>query len=191
MKDLYRAFLESTGVSTDSRAVKEGSLFFALKGENFDGNDFALKAIECGARYAVVDRVELAGEEGIIVVEDTLTALQSLARYHRSQFNIPVIGLTGTNGKTTTKELISSVLSKKYSTLSTTGNLNNHIGVPLTLLRLEKGHEIAVVEMGASNPGEIESSTKIALPTFGLITNVGKAHLLGFGSFDGVKKTKG
>lgn len=191
MKELYRAFLESTGVSTDSRAVKEGSLFFALKGENFDGNDFALKAIECGARYAVVDRVELAGEEGIIVVEDTLTALQSLARYHRSQFNIPVIGLTGTNGKTTTKELISSVLSKKYSTLSTTGNLNNHIGVPLTLLRLEKGHEIAVVEMGASNPGEIESSTKIALPTFGLITNVGKAHLLGFGSFDGVKKTKG
>lgn len=191
MKELYRAFLESTGVSTDSRAVKEGSLFFALKGENFDGNDFALKAIECGARYAVVDRVELAGEEGIIVVEDTLTALQSLARYHRSQFNIPVIGLTGTNGKTTTKELISSVLSKKYSTLSTTGNLNNHIGVPLTLLRLEKGHEIAVVEMGASNPREIESSTKIALPTFGLITNVGKAHLLGFGSFDGVKKTKG
>lgn len=190
IEKLYSIFLESTGVTTDSRAVAQGNLFFALKGDNFDGNDYAQKAIDAGAIYAVADRPGLKGDR-IISVPDTLKALQQLARYHREQLALPVFALTGTNGKTTTKELITAVLSKKYKVTSTTGNLNNHIGVPLTLLKLTKESEIAVIEMGASAPGEIKTLCDIALPDIGLITNVGKAHLLGFGSLEGVKKTKG
>lgn len=190
VEKLYQIFLESTGVTTDSRSVGQGNLFFALKGDNFDGNDYIQKAIEAGASYAVADRPGIKGEK-VILVPDVLTSLQQLARHHREQLAIPVFALTGTNGKTTTKELITSVLSKKYKVTSTTGNLNNHIGVPLTLLKLTKESQLAVVEMGASAPGEIKTLCDIALPDIGLITNIGKAHLLGFGSLDGVKKTKG
>lgn len=188
---LYGLFTQCTGVTTDSRTISEGVMFFALKGDSFDGNDFALKALEKGARYAVVDRPSLADCDRCLVVENVLKTLQDLARYHRSQFNIPVLAVTGTNGKTTTKELINAVLSAKYKTIATQGNLNNHIGVPLTLFTLNSKTQMAVVEMGASAPGEIASSVNIALPGYGLVTNVGKAHLLGFGSFDGVKRTKG
>lgn len=176
---------------TDTRRIVPGSVFFALKGDNFDGNDFAAAAIEQGAAYAVVERLPEGADEHFVKVPDTLLALQQLARIHRMHFEIPVVGITGTNGKTTTKELVNAVLSAKYRTLCTKGNLNNHIGVPLTLLGLESDHEIAIVEMGASHPGEIASSVSMALPTCGLITNVGRAHLEGFGSFEGVKRTKG
>lgn len=192
IKSLYNIFIESTGVTTDSRNITAGSIFFALKGDTFDGNSFAMSALEAGAAYAVVDSQELDREnERLIFCENVLETLQSLARYHRRSLGIPVVGLTGTNGKTTTKELISAVLSIKYNVAYTKGNLNNHIGVPLTLLGMTKEHEIAVIEMGASAPGEITTLTSICQPNIGLITNVGKAHLLGFGSFDGVKKTKG
>lgn len=192
MKDLYDIFVECGGkVCTDTRRIVPGSIFFALKGENFDGNDFAEAALEQGAAYAVVERTPEGADERFVKVPDTLLALQQLARIHRMHFEIPVIGVTGTNGKTTTKELVNAVLSAKYRTLCTKGNLNNHIGVPLTLLGLNSEHEIAIVEMGASHPGEIASSVSIALPTCGLITNVGRAHLEGFGSFEGVKRTKG
>ena len=195
VEELYGLFKKCTGVTTDSRAVKEGSMFFALKGDKFDGNDFAMKALQDGARFAVVDRVSLEGQSyrgrKCILVENVLSVMQRLASYHRSQFDIPVVGITGTNGKTTTKELIAAVLSKKYNTVATQGNYNNHIGVPLTLFRINEKTEMAVVEMGASSPGEIEALTAVAMPTCGLVTNVGKAHLLGFGSFEGVKKTKG
>jgi len=170
-------------------------MFFALKGENFDGNDYAIDALKAGAKYAVVDRVSLEGEtwrgSKCILVENVLNALQQLARYHRMQFDIPVIGITGTNGKTTTKELISKVLSQKYNVVCTEGNFNNAVGVPLTLFKMEEKSQIAVVEMGASAPGEISQLVQIVNPTCGLVTNVGKAHLLGFGSFEGVIKTKG
>ena len=189
-KVLHSLFLESSGVTTDTREIKKGAIFFALKGENFDGNDFAEKAIELGASWSVCDRPGVTGSR-IINVCDSLIALQDLAAFHRRYYGIPLISLTGTNGKTTTKELISSVLSKKYRVLSTAGNLNNHIGVPLTLLKMDKDTQIAVIEMGASAPGEINLLCNIAAPDTGLITNVGKAHLLGFGSFDGVRKTKG
>lgn len=192
MKDLYDIFIEcGAKVCTDTRRIVPGSVFFALKGDNFDGNDFAVSAIEQGAAYAVVERLPEGADERFIKVPDTLLALQQLARIHRMHFEIPVVGITGTNGKTTTKELVNAVLSAKYDTLCTKGNLNNHIGVPLTLLGLNSEHEIAIVEMGASHPGEIASSVSMALPTCGLITNVGRAHLEGFGSFEGVKKTKG
>lgn len=202
VKALHDAFLASSGVTTDSRNVPQGAMFIALKGETFDGNAFAEAALEQGAAWAVVAaesdvaRKIAAGEdlpraERFIVVEDTLDALQSLARYHRSRFRIPVIGLTGTNGKTTTKELLCSVLSRKYNVTATVGNLNNHIGVPLTLLRISADTEVAVVEMGANHPGEIRLLCSIALPNYGLVTNVGKAHLEGFGSFSGVKAAKG
>ena len=192
MKDLYDIFIEcGAKVCTDTRRIIPGSVFFALKGDNFDGNDFAASAIEQGAAYAVVERTPDGADERFIKVPDTLLALQQLARVHRLHFEIPVVGITGTNGKTTTKELVNAVLSAKYRTLCTKGNLNNHIGVPLTLLGLGEEHEIAIVEMGASHPGEIASSVSMALPTCGLITNVGRAHLEGFGSFEGVKKTKG
>jgi len=192
MKDLYDIFLEcGCKVCTDTRRIVPGSIFFALKGDNFDGNDFASAAIEQGAAYAVVERIPEGGGERFIKVSDGLLALQQLARVHRMHFDIPVVGITGTNGKTTTKELVNAVLSTRYSTLCTKGNLNNHIGVPLTLLGLRDNHEMAIVEMGASHPGEIASSVSMALPTCGLITNVGRAHLEGFGSFEGVKKTKG
>ena len=192
MKDLYDIFQEcGRKVCTDTRRIVPGSVFFALKGENFDGNDFAAAALEQGAAYAVVERTPEGADDRFVKVQDTLQALQQLARIHRLHFEIPVVGITGTNGKTTTKELVNAVLGAKYRTLCTKGNLNNHIGVPLTLLGLNEDHQIAIVEMGASHPWEIASSVSIALPTCGLITNVGRAHLEGFGSFEGVKKTKG
>ena len=188
--ELYKCFMECGKVTTDSRNCPEGSMFIALKGETFNGNAFAAQALKQGCRYAVIDESEYAGE-GTILVDNCLQALQQLANYHRRQLKTPVIGITGTNGKTTTKELISTVLSRKVNTLYTEGNFNNHIGVPLTLLRLTKEHEMAVVEMGANHPGEIKTLVHIAEPDYGIITNVGKAHLQGFGSFEGVIRTKG
>jgi len=193
-------FKSSAGVTTDSRTLKGGELFFALKGENFDGNEYALKALEAGAAYAVVNAgssaVRNSDDSRLIKVEDTLKTLQELARWHRCMTFVDgkpltVIALTGTNGKTTTKELIREVLSVKYNVTATKGNLNNNIGVPLTLLEIDSATQLAVVEMGASHPGDIKELVDIALPNYGLVTNVGKAHLLGFGSFEGVKKTKG
>lgn len=188
--ELYKCFMECGKVTTDSRNCPEGSMFIALKGETFNGNAFAAQALKQGCRYAVIDESEYAGE-GTILVDNCLQALQQLANNHRRQLKTPVIGITGTNGKTTTKELISTVLSRKFNTLYTEGNFNNHIGVPLTLLRLTKEHEMAVVEMGANHPGEIKTLVHIAEPDYGIITNVGKAHLQGFGSFEGVIRTKG
>ena len=188
--ELYKCFMECGKVTTDSRNCPEGSMFIALKGETFNGNAFAAQALKQGCRYAVIDESGYAGE-GTILVDNCLQALQQLANYHRRQLKTPVIGITGTNGKTTTKELISTVLSRKFNTLYTEGNFNNHIGVPLTLLRLTKEHEMAVVEMGANHPGEIKTLVHIAEPDYGIITNVGKAHLQGFGSFEGVIRTKG
>lgn len=189
---LYEAFVSSTGVSTDSRRIEPGAMFFALRGDNFDGNRFAAAALDSGAAWAVVAKDSGLPDGGqYIAVDDTLEALQVLARMHRSRFRIPVIGLTGTNGKTTTKELVCAVLSSRYSVTATAGNLNNHIGVPLTLLRITGRTEIAVIEMGANHPGEIAALASIALPDYGLITNVGKAHLEGFGSYEGVKRAKG
>ena len=195
VEELYALYRKCTGITTDSRKIEEGAMFFALKGETFDGNDFAENALKAGAKYAVVDRFLLEGTayrgRKCIVVENTLDMLQKLAAFHRSQFDIPVIGITGTNGKTTTKELVAAVLGKKFNLVATKANYNNHIGVPLTLFRINEKTELAVVEMGASAPGEIADLTKIVQPTCGLITCVGKAHLQGFGSFDGVKKAKG
>ncbi|MBQ1176555.1 MAG: UDP-N-acetylmuramoyl-tripeptide--D-alanyl-D-alanine ligase [Paludibacteraceae bacterium] len=224
---LYNAFLACNGVCTDSRACQAGNLFVCLKGENFDGNAFAEKAVELGAKYVLTSRKDLLitdesvnrligestlrqaqgpetesakrlndsttkqiGQSPYIYVEDTLAALQQLAAHHRQVLGTPIVGITGTNGKTTTKELVSAVLAKKYNVLYTLGNFNNHIGVPLTLLRLTKQHNMAVIEMGANHPGEIAFLANIVMPDAGLITNVGKAHLAGFGSFEGVKKTK-
>lgn len=194
IETLYKYFKECTSVTTDSRNCPEGSMFIALKGDRFNGNAFARQALEEGCRYAVVDEPEYAAadEPRILLVDDCLKALQQLANYHRCAMKqLKVLGITGTNGKTTTKELIATVLQKKYKVLYTQGNLNNHIGVPLTLLRLTEEHEVAVVEMGANHPGEIRTLVNIVMPDAGLITNVGKAHLEGFGSFEGVKKTKG
>ncbi len=188
---IYEYFLQSGKVTTDTRTIEPGSIFFALKGPSFDGNRFAFEALKKGSSLAVVDDEGLKDAEGCIWVPNALKALQSLARHHRNLIQIPVIGITGTNGKTTTKELVTSVLSKKYRVWSTQGNLNNHIGVPLTLLSIPPGTEVAVVEMGANHPGEIRALCQIAAPNHGLITNVGVAHLEGFGSFEGVKKTKG
>lgn len=192
MENIYEKFLESSGISIDSRNCPKDAMFVGIKGANFDGNLFVEKAIELGCKYAITDNPEVGvGNPNIIHVTDSLKTLQDLACYHRMKFNIPVIGITGTNGKTTSKELISTVLSKEYNVLYTQGNLNNHIGVPLTLLRLNRSHNIAVIEMGANHPNEIEFLCNIARPNFGIITNVGKAHLEGFGSYEGVKKTKG
>lgn len=190
---LYQIFLNCKTVTTDSRNCPEGSLFIALKGDSFDGNAFAGKALQDGCAYAVVDEAEYAsaGDERYILTENCLQTLQQLANYHRRQLGTRIIGITGTNGKTTTKELIAAVLSQAYKVLYTQGNLNNHIGVPLTLLRLRPEHQLAVVEMGANHPGEIKHLCEIAEPDYGIITNVGKAHLEGFGSFEGVIKTKG
>lgn len=190
---LYQIFRECTAVTTDSRNCPVDSLFIALKGESFNGNAFAAKALEAGCKYVVVDEPQYApeGDKRFILVDDCLRTLQQLANYHRRQLGTRVIGITGTNGKTTTKELISAVLSQSYSVLYTQGNLNNHIGVPLTLLRLKPEHDLAVIEMGANHPGEIDFLTHIAEPDYGIITNVGKAHLEGFGSFEGVIRTKG
>jgi UDP-N-acetylmuramoyl-tripeptide--D-alanyl-D-alanine ligase len=190
-EQLYQIYLLHPVISTDTRKIAPGSIFFALKGDKFDANTFAEQAIAAGAAYAVVDNpaYQLGGQ--YILVDDVLTTLQDLARYHRRQLNIPVIGLTGTNGKTTTKELINSVLSQHFNTYATQGNLNNHIGVPLTILSINSTHQAAVVEMGANHQKEIELLSSIAQPSHGLITNVGKAHLEGFGGVEGVKKGKG
>ena len=187
---LYNYFKECGKVTTDTRNCPENSMFIALKGETFNGNAFAKQALEKGCRYAVVDEPQYADAENILLVDDCLKTLQALAREHRRQMGTRIIGITGTNGKTTTKELIATVLQKRYNVLYTQGNLNNHIGVPLTLLNLTKEHELAVVEMGANHPGEIHTLVHIAEPDCGMITNVGKAHLEGFGSFEGVVKTK-
>ena len=196
--EIYNRYKECGCVTTDTRTLKGGEMFFALKGENFDGNEYALKALEAGAAYAVVNNssaVASVGNERLIKVEDTLKTLQELARWHRSMTFVDgkpltVVALTGTNGKTTTKELIREVLSVRYNVTATQGNLNNQIGVPLTLLQITRAHEMAIVEMGASHPGDIKELVDIAEPNYGLITNVGRAHLEGFGSFEGVQRTK-
>lgn len=188
---LYDIYIKCNGLTTDSRDCPEGSMFFALKGESFDGNKFAEMAIEKGCACAVIDNPNYAKNDHFIVVDDCLKTLKLLARHHRRQFNIPVIGITGTNGKTTTKELTAAVLGEKYNVLYTQGNFNNDIGVPKTLLRLSSEHEIAIVEMGASHPGDIKTLAETTEPDYGIITNVGHAHLQGFGSFDGVVQTKG
>ena len=199
IQDLYSIFRRCTRVTTDSRTIEGGELFFALKGENFDGNEYALKALELGAGYAVVAEDSPAASSGdprVIAFPDTLAALQALARHHRENTfvdgkRLTVIGLTGTNGKTTTKELITRVLSTKYNVTATKGNLNNDIGVPLSLLSIDGDTQLAVIEMGANHPDDIFKLVNVCEPDYGLITNVGKAHLLGFGSFEGVKKAKG
>jgi UDP-N-acetylmuramoyl-tripeptide--D-alanyl-D-alanine ligase len=190
-QQLYQLYLQHPVISTDTRKIASDSLFFALKGDKFDANTFAQQAIEAGAAYAVVDNPDYKFNDQCILVADVLTTLQDLARYHRSQLTIPVVGLTGTNGKTTTKELINAVLSQQFTTLATQGNLNNHIGVPLTVLSINASHQMAVIEMGANHIKEIELLCSIAQPTHGMITNVGKAHLEGFGSIEGVKIAKG
>ncbi|WP_181305219.1 UDP-N-acetylmuramoyl-tripeptide--D-alanyl-D-alanine ligase [Rufibacter sp. XAAS-G3-1] len=189
VEHLYQKYLECQKVSTDSRAEQENTLFFALDGPNFKGSKFAQMALEKGARYAVVQDPSVTGPN-IIQVEDSLKALQALALHHRLQLSIPFIGITGSNGKTTTKELINAVLSQKFNVLCTKGNLNNHIGVPLTLLSIQPEHELAIIEMGANHPGDIAELCSYALPTHGLITNIGKAHLEGFGSLEGVARAK-
>jgi UDP-N-acetylmuramoyl-tripeptide--D-alanyl-D-alanine ligase len=182
---LYKKFLACGSVSTDTRRIAEGSLFFALKGERFNGNEFARQALDKGAAYAVIDEPEHQHNERCLLVDDALAALQELAHHHRRALNIPVIGINGTNGKTTTKELLHAVMSRKYRTLATWGNLNNHIGVPLTLLQLTPETEIAIIELGANHVGEIAALCRIAHPTHGLTTNIGKAHLEGFGGLEG------
>ena len=189
--ELYQLFLASKGVHTDTRTIQPGQLFFALKGENFDGNAYAAKALESGAAFAVVHDDCEGDDPRLLRFPDTLRTLKELAAFHREQLDIPVIGLTGTNGKTTTKELIRTVLSVHFNVVATRGNLNNDIGVPLTVLSIGREAEIAVVEMGANHPDDISALTWVSQPDYGLITNVGKAHLLGFGSFEGVKKAKG
>lgn len=193
LQDLYAIFLAHPVVTTDTRHCPAGSIFFALKGASFDGNAFAAKALEAGCSYAVTDNPAYAteGDSRFLLVDDVLTTLQDLAALHRRTLGLPVLQITGTNGKTTTKELVAAVLQRKYNILYTLGNLNNHIGVPLTLLRLTREHEMAIIETGANHPGEIDFLARITAPDCGLITNVGKAHLEGFGSFEGVKKTKG
>lgn len=188
---LYQIYLKHPVICTDTRKISQGCLFFALKGDNFDGNKFAKQAIEQGAAFSIVDNPEFAVDERFILVGDVLQALQDLARFHRRKLEIPVIGITGTNGKTTTKELIRSVLSRQFNTFATEGNLNNHIGVPISILSIKNECEIAIIEMGANHQKEIEFLCSISLPTHGLITNVGKAHLEGFGGVEGVKKGKG
>lgn len=189
IEELYKIFLESTGISTDTRTIKEGNLFFALSGENFDGNTYAIKAIELGAKHAIVSDKTL-DDSSFTVVDDVLKTLQDLARHHRQQLKFPIIGLTGSNGKTTTKELILSVLKQEFKVKGTEGNLNNHIGVPLTLLSFSTNLQAGVVEMGANHQKEISFLCGIAQPDYGLITNYGKAHLEGFGGIEGVKKGK-
>jgi UDP-N-acetylmuramoyl-tripeptide--D-alanyl-D-alanine ligase len=187
---IYQLFTQFPDISTDSRNVKPNSIFFALKGENFNGNKYANDALKKGASFAVIDQEEYNIPEKTIVVDNTLKSLQELANYHRRKLGIQILAITGTNGKTTTKELVSKVLAEKFNVCFTQGNLNNHIGVPLTLLSMNSDTEFGIVEMGANHPGEIALLCNIAEPNFGLITNVGKAHLEGFGSFEGVKKTK-
>ena len=191
IEKIYQYYSQKYLVSTDSRMIEEGCVFVALKGERFDGNDFAYKVAEENiASCVIADRKDLPHHERLFIVDDSLTTLQELARLHREKCNIPIIGITGTNGKTTTKELTAAVLSKKYNLIYTQGNFNNHLGLPLTVLRIKPDTEMAVVEMGANHPNEIAQLCTIANPDFGIITNIGKAHLEGFGSFEGVVKTK-
>lgn len=191
IEELYKHFLLNPSITTDSRNIKKGDIFFALKGESFNGNKFAQKALEMGASLCVVDEKEYAINDKYFLVEDVLYALQLLANHHRRQFlDLKLLAITGTNGKTTTKELTHAVISQKYNTIATQGNFNNHIGVPLTLLRITPQTEFAIIEMGANHQGEIDFLCKIAEPKYGLITNIGRAHLEGFGGFEGVIKTK-
>ena len=189
--DLYDLFIHNPQITTDSRNCPKGSIFFALKGDKFDGNQYAGKALASGCVYAVIDNPDYYIGERTILVDNVLKTLQQLAHHHRKVRGLPIIGITGTNGKTTTKELLAAVLSTKFNLLYTEGNFNNHIGVPLTLLRLTHDHEMAVIEMGASHPGDIKELVDIVHPNYGIITNVGRAHLEGFGSFEGVIRTKG
>lgn len=190
-EQLYQVYLKHPIVCTDTRKISKNCLFFALKGDNFNGNKFALQAIENGAAYAIVDQADFAIDNRFILVDDTLKSLQDIARLHRKRLKIPVIGITGSNGKTTSKELLNSVLSQKFKTFATEGNLNNHIGVPLSVLSVSNDCEIAIIEMGANHQKEIEFLCGISQPSHGMITNVGKAHLEGFGGVEGVKKGKG
>ncbi|MEM7162010.1 MAG: UDP-N-acetylmuramoyl-tripeptide--D-alanyl-D-alanine ligase [Bacteroidota bacterium] len=190
IQELYVEFLNANGVCTDTRQIKGGELFFALKGPSFNGNTFAQKAIDLGCSKVVIDDEDFQIEGKTILVENVLATLQQLSSHHRDNLNIPIIGITGSNGKTTTKELLYAVLSKKYATLSTFGNLNNHIGVPLTLLSVKKQHEMAIIEMGANHVGEIAFLCSLAKPNYGLITNIGKAHIGEFGGFDNIIKGK-
>lgn len=189
--DLYDLFIHNPQITTDSRNCPKGSIFFALKGDKFDGNQYAGKALASGCVYAVIDNPDYYIGERTILVDNVLKTLQQLAHHHRKVLGLPIIGITGTNGKTTTKELLAAVLSTKFNLLYTEGNFNNHIGVPLTLLRLTHDHEMAVIEMGASHPGDIKELVDIVHPNYGIITNVGRAHLEGFGSFEDVIRTKG
>jgi UDP-N-acetylmuramoyl-tripeptide--D-alanyl-D-alanine ligase len=190
INEVYNIFLKYPSISTDTRDIKPDSIFFSLKGDNFNGNIFADKAIEEGAKYAIIDESKFKKDSRYILVDNALDTLQQLAIIHRNHLKIPIIGITGTNGKTTTKELINCILSQKYKTLATQGNLNNHIGVPLTVLSITNEHEIAIIEMGANHIGEIGELCRISQPDFGIITNIGKAHLEGFGNLEGVIKTK-
>src|SRR5215204_3118871 len=191
IEELYKIYLQNPSIQTDTRKLKKGDLFFALKGASFNGNAFAKNAIDAGAGYAIIDDQNYFIQGKTILVNDVLTTLQQLAKHHREQFTIPFIAITGSNGKTTTKELIHVVLSSSYKTYTTEGNLNNHIGVPLTILKIRNDAQMAVIEMGANHLNEIASYCKYALPTHGIITNVGKAHLEGFGGEEGVRKGKG
>lgn len=191
IKTLYQIYKTHPTITTDSRKCTPGSIFFALKGENFNGNQFATQALKDGCSYAIVDEADyVTDDKRIILVDNCLSTLQALAHYHRKALGLPIIGITGTNGKTTTKELTAACLAQKFNVLATEGNLNNHIGVPLTLLKLTSSHEIAIIEMGASHPGDIKELVEITEPNYGIITNVGKAHLQGFGSFESVLQTK-
>jgi len=186
IKEIHKLFLNASCVCTDTRNITENCIFFALKGDNFNGNLFAKEALKNGAKFAVIDEKQYKEDERYIVVKDTLKTLQQLAKFHRMYLEVPIIALTGSNGKTTTKELINSVLKTQYKTVATQGNFNNHIGVPLTLLSMNKSTEIGVVEMGANHQKEIEFLCSIALPDYGYITNFGKAHLEGFGGVEGI-----
>lgn len=191
IEDLYKIYKNHPFVNTDTRSIDNGQLFFALKGANFNGNEYAEQALSKGAAYAIIDEEKYKKNDRYLLVDDVLSTLQQLAHYHRKQLNIPFLAITGSNGKTTTKELINVVLLKKYKTLATKGNLNNHIGVPLTILSIDSSVEFAIIEMGANKPGDIKELCDIADPDYGIITNIGKAHLEGFGGIEGVKKTKG
>jgi UDP-N-acetylmuramoyl-tripeptide--D-alanyl-D-alanine ligase len=190
LEELYKRFQESTGVSTDTRQIKPGSIFFALRGDRFNANEFAHQALDKGAILSVIDDAKIPSHPNLILVNDALQTLQQLARHHRAQLTIPVVGLTGSNGKTTSKELVSAVLQQKFKTYATKGNLNNHIGVPLTILSIDRSIEMAVVEMGANHVGEIALLCSIANPTHGFITNIGKAHIGTFGGFDNIVRAK-
>lgn len=190
VEEFYPIYQIKQNICIDSRKAQTGSVFIGIKGDNFDGNDFAELALENGCDWAIIDNPNIRSHKNIILVDDSLLFLQNLAGYHRQQLNIPVIGISGTNGKTTTKELITAILSTKYQVIATLGNLNNHIGVPLTILRARKDTEILIVEMGANHLGEIRLLSEIARPTHGLLTNIGRAHLEGFGSFEGVISAK-